>query len=509
MVRLKVIMGNNVVKIAHQKEPFIYCQVNIRAMLTLALLLLVFANAGYAQTWNLTWSDEFNGQANTPISPTNWQYDTGNLMVNNELENYCAPGSNTSPCVASTPNAYIDGNGHLVIQAIEITPSVAPYSGSWTSARLKTETLQNFQYGRLESSMTLPVGAGLWPAYWALGNNLNSVGWPASGEMDFMENVPSNPGGLGPTKIQSTIHGGNSSTSCYCGANGLGLPYTFPSNDANGPDVTTFHSYGAIWSYNMVQFYVDNPTNIFFVRTASDIPSGFTWDFNHPFFLLLNLAVGGTGSWPGPPSSSTPNPALMVVDYVRYYQPAAAVAGPSMSATPISVQAGSAGSSTVTLSSTSGSGRVYLSCTTTAPNATCAINSDDPLDQYTVDFSNSASGSAMVNVTTAANSAGFVQPTGFDRRTLRAGLSSLILCGFVFVGLIFIPAKWNRSLRRTLGSAGLTLLLLFATACGGGGSGSSGSGMTASNYIVTVNAYTVSNTSGNPDSTVTFNLTIN
>jgi hypothetical protein len=126
-----------------------------------------------------------------------------------------------------------------------------------------------------------------------------------------------------------------------------------------------------------------------------------------------------------------------------------------------------------------------------------------------VDFSNSASGSAMVNVTTAANSAGFVQPTGFDRRTLRAGLSSLILCGFVFVGLIFIPAKWNRSLRRTLGSAGLTLLLLFATACGGGGSGSSGSGMTASNYIVTVNAYTVSNTSGNPDSTVTFNLTIN
>jgi beta-glucanase (GH16 family) len=500
-------MGDSFVKIAGHRQRFISRQVSIGAV-AIGLFLLLSSAVGNAQTWGLTWSDEFNGPANSQISSANWQYDTGILNVNDEAEYYCAPGSNTPPCVASNPNAYIDGNGHLVIQAIQINSSVAPYSGSWTSARLKTETLQNFQYGRLESSMTLPVGAGLWPAYWALGNNIDSVGWPASGEMDFMENVPAS-SGLGPTKIQSTIHGGNSSNSCYCGANGMGLPYTFPGSDPNGPDVTTFHSYGAIWSYNMVQFYVDDPTNIFFVRTASDIPAGFTWDFNHPFFLLLNLAVGGTGSWPGAPSSSTPNPALMVVDYVRYYQPSV-IAGPSMNGSPISVQAGSVGSSTISLTSTSGTGRVYLSCTTTAPNATCAINSGDPMDQYTVDFSNSASGTATVNVTTTANSAGLPKPRGFDRRGLRAGLLTLILCGFVFVVLIFIPAKWNRSLRRALGGTGLALFLLLATECGGGGGGSSGNGgMAPGNYAVTVNAYTVSNTSGNPDSTVTIALTVN
>jgi hypothetical protein len=327
--------------------------------------------------------------------------------------------------------------------------------------------------------------------------------------MDFMENVPLNPGGLGPTSIRSTIHGGNSSSSCYCGGNGLGLSYTFPG----GTDVTSFHAYGAIWSPNMVQFYVDSPTNIFFVRTASDIPSGFTWDFNQPFFLLLNLAVGGTGSWPGPPDGSTPNPALMVVDYVRWYQ-AATIAGPTMSGTPISVQAGSVGSSTISLSSTSGTGRVYLSCTTTAPKATCAINSGDPMDQYTVDFSNSASGTATVNVTTTANTAGLLKPN--LRLNNRAFLASTFaFVGFIFVGLLFIPANWNRNLRRGLGGAAFMLVLIMHPGCGGssnsgGGTGTApGNGTAPGSYTVTVSSYTVSNTSGNPDSTVTFNLTVN
>jgi hypothetical protein len=179
-----------------------------------------------------------------------------------------------------------------------------------------------------------------------------------------------------------------------------------------------------------------------------------------------------------------------------------------MNGSPISVQAGSVGSSTISLTSTSGTGRVYLSCTTTAPNATCAINSGDPLDQYTVDFSNSASGTATVNVTTTANSAALLKPRGFDRPGLRTGLLTLILCGFVFVVLIFIPAKWNRSLRRALGGTGLAILLLLATECGGSGSSGNG-GMAPGNYAVTVNAYTVSNTSGNPDSTATIALTVN
>jgi beta-glucanase (GH16 family) len=494
----------------HSPRRFLCARTSFCVLLALGLFLLAFPTVGAAQTWgNPVWSDEFNGPANSPINPANWQYDTGILNVNDEAEYYCAPGSNTLPCNAATPNAYIDGNSHLVIQAIQVTSSVTPYSGSWTSARLNTgNNLQNFTFGRLESSMTLPVGAGLWPAYWALGNNINSVGWPASGEMDFMENVPLSPGGLGPTAIRSTIHGGNSSSSCYCGGNGLGLSYTFPG----GSDVTSFHAYGAIWSYNMVQFYVDDPTNIFFVRTASDIPSGFTWDFNHPFFLLLNLAVGGTGSWPGPPNGSTPNPAVMTVDYVRWYQ-ASPITGPTMTGTPISVQVGTAGSGTLSLNSTSGSGRVYLSCTTTAPKATCAVNTADPLDPYTVDFSNSATGSATVNVTTTANTAALIKPNPrFDRR---AFLACVFPClGFIFVSVVFIPTKWSRSIRRGLGGTGLLLALLIHPGCGGSGSSSgsgtpAGNGTTPGNYTVTVNAYTVSNTSGSPDSTAAIVLTVN
>jgi beta-glucanase (GH16 family) len=498
------------VNTVHAPHRLFSAQMSSRALLALGLLFLIFPSVGAAQTWNLAWSDEFNGAANSPISALNWQYDTGSLMVNDEVEYYCVPGSTTPPCNAGAPNAYIDGNGHLVIQAIQINSSVVPYSGSWTSARLKTENLQSFTYGRLESSMTLPIGAGLWPAYWALGNNLNSVGWPPSGEIDFMENVPLNPGGLGPTAIRSTIHGGNSSSSCYCGGNGLGQSYTFPG----GSDVTSFHAYGAIWSYNMVQFYVDDPTNIFFVRTASDIPSGFTWDFNHPFFLLLNLAVGGTGSWPGPPNSSTPSPAVMTVDYVRYYQ-AASITGPTMSGTPISVQAGSGGDSAISLTSTSGSGRVYLSCTTTAPKATCAITSSDPWDRYTVDFSNSATGVAFVNITTTANTAALLKPNPrLDKRALLAGIFAL--AGFIFASLIVIPTSWSHSFRRGLGGTGLMLALLMHPGCGGGNSSTGGGGGTApgngttpGNYTVTVNSYTVSNTSGNPDSTVSIALTVN
>lgn len=482
-----------------------------RFLKALALFCVALSALCNAQTWNLSWSDEFNGAANSPINPANWQYDTGILDVNNEVEFYCAPGSSTAPCVAGTPNAYIDGNGHLIIQGVRINSSVSPYSGSWTSARLNTaNNLQSFQYGRLESSMSLPIGAGLWPAYWALGNNISSVGWPTSGEIDFMENVPAS-GNLGPTKIQSTLHGGNSSSDCYCGSNGLGLPYTFPNNS----DVTTFHSYGAIWSTNMVQFYVDDPTNIFFVRTASDLPSGMTWDFNHPFYLLLNLAVGGTGSWPGPPDSSTPSPAVMTVDYVRYYTPSA-VAGPAMTGSAISVKAGSPANSTVNLTSTSGSGRAYLSCTTSAPKATCAINSGDALNQYTVDFSQSSTGTATVNVTTTSNAAASLSPNSDSNKHIFLA-STFSALGFVLVSIVIVPTKWGRNLRNCFGGAGLMLALVMNPGCGGGsgststagGGGGTSTGTAPGNYTVTVNAYTVSNATGNPDTTASIALTVN
>ncbi len=473
---------------------------NPAAILSAFVVLFALAGSACAQTWNLSWSDEFNGTANSAINSKNWQYDTGILNVNNEVEYYCAPGSSTTPCSAANPNAYIDGNGHLVIQALRINSSGAPYSSSWTSARLTSaNNLQSFQYGRIESSMSLPLGPGLWPAFWALGTNITSVGWPASGEIDFMENVPLS-AGLGPSTISSTMHGGVSSGNCYCGGNGMGKKYSFPANSPNGPDVTTFHTYGAIWSPNMVQFYVDDPSNIFFVRTVNDVPSGFAWDYNHPFFLLLNLAVGGTGSWPGPPDSTTPSPAVMLVDYVRAYS-AAPVPAPAMTAPPISVTAGQSGSSTITLSSTSGSGRVYLSCSTNAPKSACTIQSLDPLNQYTVDFSTAASAKAMVSVTTTANMSA--------KANLALGLGGL---GLGLLGLAIAPRR--RLTTTPLFAAGLLLSLCWIPSCGGSGAAASGGGGGNSNgtppgsYTLTVNAYTVSNAGSAPDAAVNIALIV-
>ena len=214
-----------------------------------------------------------------------------------------------APCDPANPNASLDGSGHLLIQALRVSGETAPGSNAWTSARLNTANDRaSFRYGRIESRMQLPTGPGIWPAFWALGTNIGTVDWPTCGEMDFMENVPL-VGHLGPKVVKSTIHGPG-----YSGGHGLGKDYSLST------DVTEFHSYGAIWSPFMVQFYVDDPANVFFIRTPRDLPAGKEWVYEHPFFLLLNLAVGGIGSWPGPPDASTPNPARMVVDYVRVFR---------------------------------------------------------------------------------------------------------------------------------------------------------------------------------------------
>jgi beta-glucanase (GH16 family) len=443
--------------------------------------------------------------AEQTINSANWTYDTGILNVNNEVEYYCAPNNNTAPCDSRNPNAYLDGSGHLIIQALRINSGVAPYSGSWTSARLNSSNLQSFQYGRIESSMSLPLGPGLWPAFWALGTNITAVGWPASGEIDYMENVPLT-AGLGPSVISSTLHGGYRPSNCYCGGNGLGKRYTFPSTDPNGPDVTTFHTYGAIWSPNMVQFYVDDPANVFFVRTAADVPSGFTWDYNHPFFQLLNLAVGGTGSWPGPPDNTTPSPAVMTVDYIRVYT-ASEVPPPTMSAPSISVTAGSTGTSAVSLNSTSLTGRVYLSCSTNAPKATCTINTTDSLDEYTVDFSSASSASATVSISTRANTSNRVA----------VGMLAGSICpiaGFLPIALAFVAPIPRRKYCFAL--AGALLAVTLWLGCGGsssaqtsGGGGNTLNGTPPGNYTIMVNAYTVSNMSGTADAVLNIPLIVN
>src|SRR6201993_4342647 len=152
-------------------------------------------------TWTTNWCDEFNGTANSTINPANWTYDTGGGgWGNNELEVYCAPSSNTSPCSSSSPNAYIDGSGHLAIQ-------VRLVGTTYTSARLKTQGLQSFHSGRIEGNIQIPSHAGLWPAFWNLGSQ-TGVTWPTVGESDVMENWPttSNIPGPGATGNRSTIH---------------------------------------------------------------------------------------------------------------------------------------------------------------------------------------------------------------------------------------------------------------------------------------------------------------
>ena len=369
---------------------------------------LSLAGFARAQSWNLSWSDEFNGAAGSAIDATKWQFEYGDLKVNDELEWYCGPPGdprNQQPC-GSNPgnasNAYIDGNGHLVIQAFRITSATAPGSKAWTSTRMNTANHPaSFQYGRIEASVKLPVGPGIWPAFWALGTNIDAVDWPNSGEIDFMEDVPAS-GGLGPSIVKSTIHGPT-----YSGGNGIGQDFKFPLKGATGPDVTSFHTYGAIWSPSMLQFYVDDPANVFFVRTASDVPGGASqWAFNHPFFLILNLAIGGANSWPGPPDATTPSPALMLVDYVRVYTPAA-IAAPTMTATPIHLATDGSASGMVTLTApgetggrhtSGGGGIVYLECTGAPAGASCTIDSGNPLSSAVVDLRHTNSGRATIRL---------------------------------------------------------------------------------------------------------------
>lgn len=473
-------------------------------LLVLSIVVLGNAPGVRGQNWGTPiWSDEFNGASGTPIDKTKWTYDTGILNVNDEVEYYCSPDMTTGGCDPKNPNAYIDGNGSLIIQALKVGSSTAPYSGSWTSARLKTQGLEEFPYGRVEARMSLPtVAPGIWPAFWALGSNIRTVGWPNCGEVDYMENVPAS-GGLGPTKIATSLHQGGTS-----GEINRSADYTFSSGD-----VTGVHIYGAIWSPNMIQFYVDDPTKVFYVQTASDIGAGQTWGFNHTFFLLLNLAIGGDGSWPGAFDATTPNPSVMTVDYVRIYQ-AAAVPAPIMgNPTGITVKAGvtSGNTSSVSVEDTLGSGRVYFACTTTAPKASCQVNTDDSLNANTVDFSATAAGTVTVRVATTANSClPPMVPWWRMHDVARFAVAALVA-----VLLLGFAAKWRGRVLRSPYALGGMLLLCGGLLLGcGSGIGSTptptpANGTTPGSYTITVNAYTLTGTGTTPDATVSIPLTVN
>ncbi len=253
----------------------------------------------------LVWSDEFANSTGAKKAPSAsvWTYDTGNNSGwgNSELEVYCAFGSAASPCSSSVPNAFVAPGGGLKIVAEE------PSSGVYTSARMKTQGLFSFQYGRIEIKAEVPESQGFWPAFWLMGNNISTVGWPGCGEMDVLERVDA--AGT-PDWNAGSVHG-----TSFTGIN-IGTKFYFPT----GQTAATAHTYGMIWRKGSVAYYVDNATKPYATFTPSNISSfgGSVWPFDTgPNYIILNLAVGG--SWPGNPAASTPFPSMMKVEYVRVY----------------------------------------------------------------------------------------------------------------------------------------------------------------------------------------------
>jgi len=267
-----------------------------RLIFLLGALLYVNCAARAQTHTTLTWSDEFNGPAGAAVDGTKWGFDTGGGgWGNNELEYY----------TNSTANAATDGGGSLVITAQQSTlRKLRCWYGQcqYTSARLLTKGKFQQTYGRFEARIRVPYGQGLWPAFWMLGANISTVNWPNCGEIDIMENI-----GREPATVHGTIHGPG-----YSGANGIGAPYSLTS----GAFSDSYHVYAVEWDPNQIRWYVDG--NLYQTRTPADLPAGTTWVFDHPFFLILNVAVGG--SWPGNPDASTVFPQRMYVDYVRVYQ---------------------------------------------------------------------------------------------------------------------------------------------------------------------------------------------
>ncbi len=253
----------------------------------------------------LVWSDEFSNAkgAKAAPDPTVWTYDKGASGYGNaELEDYCAWGSDKMPCSAETPNAYVGTDGYLHIVARE------PKPGVYTSARMKTQGLFSFRYGRLEFRAKVPEAQGFWPAGWLLGNTVSTLGWPASGEQDVLERVDA---AKTPDWNMGSVHGpGFTGTA-------VGAPYSFPAGDT----AAGWHTYGMIWKPGSVAYYVDDPAKPYVTFWPSSLHGreGVTWPFDGPAnFIILNLAVGG--QWPGNPDATTKFPAEMLVDYVRIYK---------------------------------------------------------------------------------------------------------------------------------------------------------------------------------------------
>ena len=286
-------------------------------LVVLASLSGIMAPAQTGNTWKLVWSDEFNGPAGAPPDPARWNYDLGGGgWGNGEAEIY----------TNSPNNVFQDGRGHLVIRAIRDA------SGNYTSTRLQTGSPGasthtadgNWQYGRIQALIKLPFGKGVWPAFWMLGENIGSVGWPTCGEVDIMEN-------FGTFNNNASINNGTAHGPGYSGQFGIGKSYKLPLGEKVNDD---YHVYAIEWSQDSVEWFVDGAS--YHKITPASLPAGTKWVFNNQFFILLNLAIGGPSTFLGRPDPNAPFPPQdMLVDYVRVYS-----AAPSDPAKPAITPAG-------------------------------------------------------------------------------------------------------------------------------------------------------------------------
>lgn len=250
-------------------------------------------NSGAAAKGTLIWSDEFNGPDGSMPDPGKWKaVENGSGYGNRELEYYTDRSSNVQ-----------EEDGKLVITARRESFTGPDGPHAYTSARIESEGRFELKYGRIEARIKLPSGQGIWPAFWLLGTNHDSVAWPACGEIDIMENV-----GFEPSQVHGSLHGPG-----YSGSSPLTGTYTLPGQ---GRFSDGFHVFAIEWEPQTIRFYVDDV--LYETRSTADLPPGAHWAFDHPFFLVLNVAVGGY--WPGDPNATTPFPIDMLVDWVRVYR---------------------------------------------------------------------------------------------------------------------------------------------------------------------------------------------
>jgi len=238
-----------------------------------------------SRNWQLVWSDEFDGASGTLPDDSKWGYDLGNNngWGNAELENY----------TSNTENVSLDGNGNLVITAIQ-------NGNAYSSARVNTKGKFSQAYGRFEARLKTPYGPGIWPAFWMLGANNDEVSWPKCGEIDIMELK-----GQAPNAIAGTIHGPG-----YSAGGALSASYALKNSRFD----LDYHIFAVEWTEDQIDFYCDG--YLYNRIKKNEVPG--EWVYDHNFYLILNIAVGG--NYVGFPTAQTPFPQKMIVDYVRVYQ---------------------------------------------------------------------------------------------------------------------------------------------------------------------------------------------